>query len=164
MKIKELLKYRIYKYRVKLYLKGFKKYGDNVLFNFPVKIEGKSKIEIGRDSAIGTYTHIWGNGGVTIGERVLIAAHCAITSVTHDHSNLNIRFADLIFKPVIIEDDVWLGYGVIVLPGITIGKGAVVAAGSVVTKNIEPFTINAGVPAKFIKKRFEEDNYSYLNK
>jgi len=56
-------------------------------------------------------------------------------------------------KPIVIHDDVWIGGGAIILAGITIGQGAVVAAGAVVTKNVEPYTIVGGVPAKRIKER-----------
>lgn len=58
---------------------------------------------------------------------------------------------------IVIQDDVWLGENVIVLSGVTIGQGAVVAAGAVVVKDVEPYTIVGGVPAKFIKKRFNDD-------
>lgn len=57
---------------------------------------------------------------------------------------------------IIVEDDVWIGARVLVLKGVTIGRGSVVAAGAVVTKNVEPYSIVAGVPAKIIKKRFTD--------
>lgn len=59
--------------------------------------------------------------------------------------------------PIIIEDDVWIGTDVLVLSGITIGKGSVIAAGSVVTKNVQPYSIVGGNPAKIIKMRFNDD-------
>lgn len=59
--------------------------------------------------------------------------------------------------PVVIEDDVWCGANVAILKGVTIGRGSVVAAGSVVTKSCEPYSIIGGVPAKFIRKRFSEE-------
>jgi len=59
---------------------------------------------------------------------------------------------------VIIEDDVWLGYGSIVLTGVRIGRGSIIAAGSVVTKNIPAYSIAAGIPAKVIDKRFDDKN------
>lgn len=64
--------------------------------------------------------------------------------------------------PVIIEDDVWIGRNAIVLPGVTIKKGAVVAAGAVVTKDVEPYVIVGGIPAKEIKKRFTDEQINKL--
>lgn len=63
---------------------------------------------------------------------------------------------------VIIGNDVWIAYGVIILSGVTIGDGAVVGAGSVITRNVEPYSIVAGNPAKFIKKRFDEETIEKL--
>lgn len=138
--------------RTKLYLQPFKEVGRNVGICFPITIEGKHNICIGSNTTIGTYVHIWGNGGVKIGSDVLIAAHCCITSLGHDPSKRLIR-EGLISKPVIIGDDVWLGYNVTILPGVTIGKGSVIGAGSVVKSDIPPLSIAVGNPAKVIKER-----------
>ena len=73
-------------------------------------------------------------------------------------------FADSEKHLVIIGNDVWIGSNVLLLPGVTIGNGAVVAAGAVVTKNVDPYTIVGGVPAKEIRKRFSEDNIKALIK
>lgn len=73
-------------------------------------------------------------------------------------------FADKNGHLVIIGNDVWIGSNVLLLPGIIIGNGAVVAAGAVVTKNVDPYTIVGGVPAKEIRKRFSEDNIKALIK
>lgn len=62
-------------------------------------------------------------------------------------------------QPVVIEDDVWVGENVTILKGVTIGHGSVVAAGAVVTKSCPPYSIIGGVPAKVLRKRFEEDSY-----
>ena len=62
-------------------------------------------------------------------------------------------------QPVVIEDDVWVGANVTILKGVTIGHGSVVAAGAVVTKSCPPYSIIGGVPAKVLRKRFEEDSY-----
>jgi acetyltransferase-like isoleucine patch superfamily enzyme len=72
---------------------------------------------------------------------------------------------DLDFKeysPIVIQDDVWIGASAIVLDGVTIGQGAVVAAGSVVTKDVPPYAIVGGIPAKILKYRFGEDHVQYL--
>ncbi len=63
---------------------------------------------------------------------------------------------------IIIEDDVWIGYGSIILSGVTIGQGSIIAAGSVVTNNVEPYSIYGGVPAKLIKKRFDDETIEKL--
>jgi acetyltransferase-like isoleucine patch superfamily enzyme len=126
--------------------------GSNVAIVYPVKIEGMGQLEIGNDSAVGTFVHIWANGGVRIGNRVQIAAHTCITSINHDPGSANMNL-DCILKPVIIDDDVWIGLSAVILPGVTIGKGAVIGAGSIVTKDVPPMTIVAGNPAIEIRKR-----------
>jgi len=71
-----------------------------------VTFEGKKFNEIGDDVSINSFVHIWGHGGVKIGNRVLTATHVAITSLTHDYAYENMRYAPIIAKPVVIEDDV----------------------------------------------------------
>lgn len=92
----------------------------------------------------------------TIEDEVLIAPNVAILSISHNHEKLEksiVNQGDSMPNPPIIKKGVWLGRNVIIMPGITVGEGAIVGAGAVVTKNVEPFTIVGGVPAKFIKKR-----------
>jgi acetyltransferase-like isoleucine patch superfamily enzyme len=127
--------------------------GQNCKFYFPLHIECPGGLEVGSDSTIGTYVHMWCHGKIKIGDRVMIGSHTAITSVTHDYTQENIRFAKTIFQKVVIEDDVWIGTHSIILPGVTIGKGAVIGANSIVTKNVEPFSIVFGNPAKHYKYR-----------
>jgi maltose O-acetyltransferase len=146
------IKATIIKIRTKLYLTSFSKTGKKISFDFPLTIKGKHNISIGNDTAIGTYCHIWGHGGINIGSNVLIAAHCCITSLGHDYTKPLIK-NEVISKPVVIEDDVWLGYNVTVLPGVTIGKGSVIGAGSVVSKNIPQYSIAVGNPVRIIKNR-----------
>jgi len=91
-------------------------------------------------------------GNVHIGDRVSIAPRVTIiTDSSPNHSILN-RLYPLETRPVRIEDDAWLGVGVIVLPGVEIGKGAVIGSGAVVTENIPPFSVAVGNPARVIKK------------
>jgi len=94
---------------------------------------------------------------VTIGERVSIAAGVMLIA---DAAPNNSRLAEvpyvrdrlIVEKPIMVEDDAWVGAAAIVLPGVTIGRGAIVGAGAVVTRNVPPATIVAGVPAKEIRK------------
>jgi maltose O-acetyltransferase len=118
----------------------------------PFIIAGAGQVEIGDDVSLAGYLHIWGMGGVKIGDRVMIGSHVAITSLTHDPAAPVMRHAT-IAKPVVIEDDVWIGTHAVILPGVRIGRGAVVAASAVVTRDVPADTIVAGVPARIKKNR-----------
>ena len=118
----------------------------------PVVIEHPEKVRIGRDCSIAAFLHIWGGGGVSIGDRVLIASHVSIVSETHDYTKHPIT-ETAVLKPVVIEDDVWIGTHCTIMPGVTIGRGAVVGAGAVVTKDIPPMSINIGIPSRTIGQR-----------
>lgn len=113
-------------------------------------------IVIGNDCSINPYTIIYGHGkGTKIGNNVLIAGHCMLIPSTHNFSKLNIPINQQgeSSSGIIIEDNVWLGTGCKILNGVTIGAGSIVAAGSVVTKSIEPNCVVGGVPAVLIKRR-----------
>jgi len=123
------------------------------------KIEEKVYLSDSKNISIGVNCRINENvfiQGATIGDNVLIAPNCSLLSVSHIHSDRDIP---IVFQgetdpnPPIIKDNVWLGRNVIVLPGVTIGEGAIVAAGAIVNKDVESFSIYGGVPAKLIKKR-----------
>jgi len=139
--------------RKSIFCAGLKAKGRNLSIAFPCKFEGKQNIEIGDDVSIAAFVHVWGHGGVSIGDRVLIATHVAITSLTHDYTYQNMRSAPIIAKPVVIENDVWIGSNAVIMPGVTIGTGAVVGAGAVVTKDVPRYSIVAGIPAKVMKYR-----------
>lgn len=96
--------------------------------------------------------------GIRIGNFVMIGPNCLFASVHHsfDKWDKPMIFQKAEFKPIVIEDDVWIGANVIVLGGVTIGRGSVIGAGAVVTKDVEPFSIVGGVPAKLIRYRFDE--------
>lgn len=121
--------------------------------SFETGYEGN--VSIASDSFIGSYSILNGQGGLTIGKKVLIGAHCCLVAGNHDYSDITLPIADqgFISSGIVLEDGVWLGAGVRVLDGVTIGSGAIVAAGAVVTKDVPPMTIVGGVPAKVIKKR-----------
>ena len=112
-------------------------------------------LKIGENTFIGPYTCIYAHGNISIGKNVLIAMQTTIVSSNHTMGNRNDNIRDLPDKlmPVSICDNVWIGAGCRILGGITIGEGAVVGAGSVVTKDIPPFGIAVGNPAVVIKYR-----------
>lgn len=116
----------------------------------------ENPVTIGKYSQINPFTVIYGASGVYIGDYVMIAPHCMIVAGNHNHNQLSepMRTAKSISKgPIKIEDDVWIGANCTILEGVTIGKGAVIGANSLVNKNVEPYTVVGGVPAKFIKNR-----------
>ena len=113
----------------------------------------QSGIKIGRDSLIGEYSVIRGQGAVQIGDRVYTSPFTQIIAVNHVFDDPNRPFVEqgITAEGIIIEDDVWLGAGVVITDGVKVGKGAVVAAGAVVTKDVPAHTVVGGVPAKPIK-------------
>ena len=114
----------------------------------------ESGIKIGNSTSFNRNTMIQGSGGVTIGDNVLVGPGVIIWSSGHEYSGMGpIRGQPLTFAPVVIEDDVWIGAGAIILPGVTIGKGSVVGAGSVVRKNVPPMAVVVGNPSVEINRR-----------
>ena len=109
-----------------------------------------SGIKIGRDSLVGEYTVIRGQGGVQIGDRVYTSPFTQIIAVNHVFDDPNTPFVDqgITAEGIIIEDDVWLGSGAVITDGVRVGRGAVVAAGAVVTQDVPPHTVVGGVPAR----------------
>jgi len=122
----------------------------------------QSGIKIGRDSLVGEYSVIRGQGGVEIGDRVYTSPFTQIIAVNHVFDDPNRPFVEqgITAEGIVIEDDVWLGAGAIITDGVRVGKGAVVAAGAVVTKDVPPHTVVGGVPAKVIKTIDGKENPS----
>ena len=114
-----------------------------------------NNIIIGDNVTINRFSVITAKDKVIIGNNVLIGSHVIINSGNHVFSNVDIPINQQghSIAPIIIEDDVWIGSNACVLAGVTIGKGSVIGAGAVVTKNVEPYSVMGGVPATLIKKR-----------
>lgn len=110
-------------------------------------------LSIGKNSVILAKCRLDNRGSIFIGDNVSISDEVIILTADHDMQKRDFEGRH---KKVIIEDYVWIGTRVVILPGVTIGKGAVIGAGSVVTKNVEPFQFVAGVPAKFVKDRIKD--------
>ena len=107
---------------------------------------------IGDHTRIGLHNTII--GPVTIGSHVNLAQGITVTALNHNFEDSDKRIDEqgVSTTPVIIEDDIWIGANAVILPGVTIGNHSVVAAGAVVTKNVPPHSLVAGVPAKIIKQ------------
>ena len=107
---------------------------------------------IGNHTRIGLHNTII--GPVTIGSHVNLAQGITITALNHNFDDLEKRIDQqgISTKEVVLEDDIWVGANAVILPGVTIGKHAVVAAGAIVTKDVPPHSLVAGVPAKVIRQ------------
>lgn len=113
------------------------------------------RISIGDHVSLNEWVYIGGYGGVRIGDGVRIGHRTTILSSSHRYQDRQ-RFIyqqGVIGTMTVVDDDVWIGCSVVILPGVRIGKGSIVAAGAVVTKDVPPYTIVAGVPAKQIGMR-----------
>jgi acetyltransferase-like isoleucine patch superfamily enzyme len=112
-------------------------------------------IRLARRVWLGPYVVIYGHGGVEIGESTLVSMHCTILSSNHAIPAMGTLIRDVADEllPTKIGRDVWIGANAVILGGVTIGDGAVVAAGAVVTNNVETGAVVAGVPAREIRKR-----------
>lgn len=119
-----------------------------------IKAHRSGKIEIGKNTFIGPYVCLSGES-ITIGNDCLIASHTVIYAINHNFADptRKINKQGVSYKGIVIEDDCWLGSGVRVLDGVTISQGSVIGAGSVVTKDIPPYSVAVGVPAKVISQR-----------
>lgn len=131
------------------------KFGKRTTMYPGVWISPGINLVVGDDVDLARGVLISTKGGVTIGDRVLIGYDTKIISSNHviPPGEERIFGSGHSYAPVSIEDDVWIGTNCVILPGVTIGEGAVIAAGSIVTKNVESFSIVGGTPAKTIKKR-----------
>lgn len=113
-----------------------------------------SDLIIGDKSSIGINSII--SSQVTIGKNVMMGPECYIYTVNHEFSNINLPIIDQGYaspKPVVIEDDVWIGSRVTILGGVKVGAHSVIGAGSVVTKNIPEYSVVGGNPAQILYNR-----------
>ncbi|MDB5442659.1 MAG: acetyltransferase [Phenylobacterium sp.] len=118
---------------------------------------GMGDVVIGAECAINSGTVIYSGNGVKIGDAVAVAANCTFAPTNHAIADRTRRIRDQGFQPskggIVVEDDVWIGAGAVLLDGAMVRKGAVVAAGSVVRGEVEAYAIYAGAPARKIGER-----------
>lgn len=112
-------------------------------------------IRIGNRTQIGDFCNLYGQGGLTIGNDVMIASCVQVVPNQHTYNDLSRTIRENPEKSygIVIEDDVWIGTNVAILDGVKIGRGAIIGAGSVVSRDVAAFSIVAGVPAREIKRR-----------
>lgn len=130
-----------------LKINGFSRFSGNVQLGNNVHING---------------CRVYGQGGVTVGSNCHFAKGLVILTQNHNYLGRKLPYDESIIpKPVVIHDNVWIGLNVMVLPGVTIGEGAIIQAGSVVSRSIAPLSIAGGNPAKAIKSR-DQNHYKML--
>jgi putative colanic acid biosynthesis acetyltransferase WcaF len=124
------------------------------LISGSVKVYFPWLITLGTDVAISSGVVFYNLGGVTVGRRVVISQDVYLCGGTHDYTR---PVYPLVRKPIDIEDDVWIGAGAFIGPGVRIGRGSVVGARAVVFKDIPPWKVVVGNPARVIKDRVLKD-------
>jgi maltose O-acetyltransferase len=157
--VQNLLKYVPFGWGIGLrglcYRPFFARLGSSFVVSDGATIKYPDQIAVGDHVTINTGCFIVGRGGLTIGNDVMIGAGAKIVTTSHRHERTDIpmRVQGLETTPILIEDDVWLGFDVVVLPGATIRRGAIVGAGAVVSGEIPKYAIAAGSPARVIRTR-----------
>lgn len=138
--------------------------GKNVVFHFETEIRAPYRLKVGEGSIIGDNAILDARSGLELGENVNISSNVSIYTLQHDHRDPNFACPVGSDMGVKIKDRVWLGSNVIVLPGVTIGEGAVCCAGCVVTKDVESYAVVAGIPAKKVGERPRNLTYEFSGK
>lgn len=134
---------------------GMKKHPKAVLYS-GFTVRKPSEIRIGAGTVVGYNCELDGRKGLTIGRNVNISSDVKFYTLQHDYNDPEFS---AIGAPIVVEDYAWVSVRAIVLPGVTIGRGAVVAAGAVVTKDVPAFNVVGGIPAKILGKRNEKMDY-----
>ncbi|WP_273484041.1 acyltransferase [Desulforamulus ruminis] len=129
--------------------------GENTYIAKDCYFGSPENIYIGNNVIINNQCWFIGSGGIEIKDNVLIGPRVSFYSSNHNYKDKNklIREQGYVFKKITVENDVWIGSGAIILNGVTLGEGCVVAAGAIVTKDVEHYTVVGGVPAKKITVR-----------
>ena len=130
----------------------FQAIGDASIVKTPFHCEFGKQIFIGKNTFINMGVTMLDGAKITIGNNVMIGPSTQIYTASHSINHINRRKWETFCKPITIEDDVWIGGNVVINQGVTIGARSVVAANSVVNKNVPPDTLVGGTPAKVIKQ------------
>jgi acetyltransferase-like isoleucine patch superfamily enzyme len=128
--------------------------GDRTCIHRGVEVRNPQQIAIGDGSVIGFDAILDGRAGITIGRQVNVSSQAALWTQQHEIDDPEFGVTG---APVVVGDRAWLSFRSTVLPGVTVGEGAVVAAGAVVTHDVPPFAIVAGVPARVVGQRGTQD-------
>lgn len=151
------LESRITKAKSKYHLSRFSRVGGGTTIGGNCKVNCPQNIELGEDTMINDYTmlHASPNAKIMIGSHCMISYYVCLRTKKHNYLDLGVpmKHQGQDEKDIIIGDDVWIGYGAQIMPGIKIGDGVVIGAGAIVTKDCESYGVYVGVPARKIKSR-----------
>ncbi len=144
-----------------LFLRGlfyrmmFKACAKGLLIYPNVHITFSHNITSGQDVSMNVGVYIDAQGGIALGNGIMIGPQCSLITSGHGHKQTDVFMCKqpLEYGPIVIEDDVWIGAGATILPGVRIGRGSIVAAGAVVVSDIPPFSVCGGIPAKVLRSR-----------
>jgi len=143
-----------YKLRYLAAKKIFRHCGQDVVVKNKAYFGTGTRLSVGERTQIGQNSKLGGN--IILGNDILMGPDVIMMATSHEYSNIDIPInqqGSTKERQINIHDDVWIGTRVVILPGVTIGSHSIIAAGAVVTKSFEPYSIIGGVPAKLIKKR-----------
>jgi len=130
--------------------------GKNLRLAQGVRINNPGLVSVGDHCYLGDGVQLYAwNERIVIGSNVLVAAGVRMITRKHGFADVDRPMADQGYNnaPIFVENDVWIGFQAVILPGVTIGQGSIVGAGAVVTRDVEPYSIIGGVPARLIRKR-----------
>ena len=131
--------------------------GSGVVVDPTTTITSGQMVRIGSDTYIGPHGYLAGDGGLVIGRGVMIGPMAYLQTSTHNFDSADLAAVPydhrIVRGPIAIEDYAWLGGRVTILPGVRIGKGAIIGAGSVVTRDVEPLAVVVGNPARVVSRR-----------
>lgn len=138
----------------------FAKFGSNTVIQDQFRVTNPERVSIGSHCNFAQGVFITGGGGVTIGDYVGFGPDVKVWSVNHRYQDPDTPWMLQGYDkyPVVIEDDVWLGANCFVMPGVTIGRGAILSAGTVLMKSVPPFAIVAGNPGRIVGWRKQPEN------
>lgn len=134
--------------------------GKNLRLAQGVRINNPGLVSLGENCYLGDGVQLYAwNERIVIGSNVLVAAGVRMITRKHGFADVGRPMSAQGYDnaPIVIEDDVWIGFQAVILPGVTIGRGSIVGAGAVVTRDVESYSIVGGVPARLIRKRTPEE-------
>lgn len=145
--------FRLFWYRTVLRMR----IGEHTSVHWRAVFYRPERVTIGNHTIIGNDIFLDGRRGITIGDNVNVGGHVQIFTLQHDPDDPDFGTDG---GPVVLEDRCWVASRATILPGVTIGEGAVVAAGAVVTKDVAPYAVVGGMPAKFLRERSRDLRYT----